>query len=224
MPAVLEHYDPPLDPFLDIIHHDDQIIVINKHAGIFSVPGRPVEHGDCIESRAISVFGTALSVHRLDMETSGVMVMALNKEALRHLSRQFEMRQVTKTYIAVVSGILKDDTGEIEKPLRCDWPNRPRQMVDFDNGRAALTRFKIIERGANNSRVALSPQTGRTHQLRVHMASIGHPILGDLLYGKQNHIPTDQGGASRLMLHAQSLGFAHPGDGQRVHFSTNCPF
>lgn len=224
MPAILETYNPPLEPFLDVLHQDDQIVVINKHSGILSVPGRLTEHGDCIEARAKSVFGTALSVHRLDMETSGVMVMALNKRALSHLSRQFEARQTIKTYIAVVVGVLSDDEGEISKPLRCDWPNRPRQIVDHETGRTAITRFKVIERLEASTRVALYPETGRSHQLRVHMLMIGHPILGDALYNPQTDQPNKSLDASRLLLHAESLAFSHPQTNHQARFTAECPF
>ncbi len=224
MPAVLKTYNPPLEPFLDVIHQDDQIVVINKHSGILSVPGRLTAHGDCIETRAKSVFGTALSVHRLDMETSGVMVMALHKRAHSHLSRQFEARQTIKTYIAVVAGVLRDDQGEIAEPLRCDWPNRPRQMVDHENGRTAITRFKVIERFDASTRIALYPETGRSHQLRVHMLTIGHPIMGDALYGPQTDKTVTGFDDARLLLHAESLAFSHPQTNDQVRFAAECPF
>lgn len=200
-------YSPPPDHGLDVVFADDAFVVVNKPAELLSVPGRGEGMGDCLVARVQACYPDALAVHRLDMSTSGLMVLARGSEAHRNLSRQFELRQVKKRYLAVVDGLLKDAAGEIDLPLICDWPNRPRQMVSHEMGKPSLTRYRLLERDAqlNLSRVELEPITGRSHQLRVHMASLGHPILGDDLYGED---ATER--SNRLLLQATYLGFYHP--------------
>ena len=212
-------YHPPQAP-LEIIYHDDAILLIDKPAGLLSVPGRNPEHKDSVAIRAAQDFEGARIVHRLDMDTSGVMLLALTADAHRDLSRQFEARKTDKTYIAEVAGAPIEDEGAIDAPLICDWPNRPRQKVDWDNGKPALTHWRVIERGKTHSRIALKPKTGRSHQLRVHMAHLGHPILGDPFYAPA---PLKEA-APRLMLHAQDLAFTHPYNGERMSFHTAPPF
>ncbi|MFT5675016.1 MAG: tRNA pseudouridine32 synthase/23S rRNA pseudouridine746 synthase, partial [Paraglaciecola sp.] len=163
------------------------------------------------------VLPTATIVHRLDMATSGLLVMAMNKAAHRHISKQFELRQTSKSYVAEVYGQIEQESGEIDLPLICDWPNRPKQMVDHSRGKSAQTHWQVLSRQETSTRVELTPITGRSHQLRVHMLSIGHPILGDRLYAHEQALSM----SSRLLLHAQSLSFKHPQLGHIMTF--NCP-
>lgn len=216
----IAHYSPPTEPWLDVLHQDEDLLVLNKPSGLLSVPGKHPDHKDCLQSRAVAEFPTATTIHRLDMETSGVMVMALNRDAHAHVGKQFERRKTQKTYIARLHGHLSENKGEIELPLICDWPNRPRQMVDHERGKHALTRFEVINREDNATRVAFYPVTGRSHQLRVHALAIGHPILGDSLYG----CDTSRSAANRLQLHAKSLTLFHPSSGAEVTFEAPIVF
>jgi len=213
-------YNPPQDPYLTVIHRDNDIIVLSKPSGILSVPGRPEEHKDCLSSRVQERFPTATVVHRLDLATSGVIIMPLNKAAHRHLGLQFEKRKTKKHYIARVWGNVEENTGHIDLPLICDWPNRPRQMVDFENGRPSQTDWEVIKRDDYSTRLKLTPITGRSHQLRVHMLSIGHPILGDDLYAHDEALEA----AERLQLHSEALTIFHPSDGRECTFTVPCPF
>ena len=212
-------YDPPRSP-LEILLSDDSIIVVNKPSGLLSVPGKSIEHRDCLETRLRAKLSDSLLVHRLDMDTSGVMIFARTADAQRNLGRQFEKRIIEKTYEACVSGSIKDDVGQIELPLIVDWPNRPLQKVDFDTGKPALTNWKVIERENNTTRVALFPKTGRSHQLRVHMQQIGHTILGDRFYGNDETIKA----APRLLLHSKSIRFRHPVGGEWKEVSVSPDF
>ncbi len=216
---MLLHYNPPLSP-LDVLHHDKDIIVLNKPSGLLSVPGRKEKMKDSLSLRAQAEFPTATVVHRLDMDTSGIMVMALNKEAHRHISMQFEKRHTKKSYIAKLFGKIEDDQGEIDLPLIIDWPNRPLNIVDHENGKAALTRWEVLERYKDQTRVAFFPVTGRTHQLRVHAQSMGHPILGDSLYAHKQAL----GMANRLMLHATMLSLTHPYTKEDMIFTSEPDF
>lgn len=213
-------YAPPLQPSLSVLHEDEDLLVFSKQSGLLSVPGRKPEHADSIQSRAQIQYPGATIVHRLDMETSGVMVLARNLETHRNLSAQFEKRQVEKVYIARVFGKLDVPAGKVSAPLICDWPNRPKQIVDYENGKAALTHWSVMSVEPAATRVRLVPKTGRSHQLRVHMLSLGHPILGDQLYAHA----TARDIVDRLQLHAQSIVFEHPGTGKRVRFEDPCPF
>ena len=207
-------YNPPADNGLDIIHCDEDILVLSKPANLLSVPGKDAEHHDSLETRVLAEFPQARIVHRLDRGTSGIFIMALNPQAHRHLGLQFEKRQTAKCYIALVAGLIEENEGTIELPLRTDWYNKPKQMVDKALGREAITHWQVLERMENTSRVLLRPRTGRTHQLRVHMAELGHPILGDTFYGGEANAEA----ASRLMLHSQSLEIHHPADGRWCRF------
>jgi len=211
-------YAPPPDAPV-ILHADDQVLVVDKQAGLLSVPGRGEDRADCLIARLRGAFPTVLLVHRLDLDTSGVMVFALTPHAQRHLSRQFEERQTRKVYVARLAGRLEPATGRVDLPLIVDWPNRPRQKVDHAEGRPAQTDWRVVRASNDETRVRLMPVTGRSHQLRVHMASLGHPILGDPLYAT--------GAAAdhpRLMLHAESLRFRHPDSGVQSGFSAKVPF
>lgn len=210
-------YDPPADA-LNILHVDEHLLVLSKPSGLLSVPGKV--HADCLEARVRAEFPEALLVHRLDLETSGVFVMARNKAAQANLGKQFERRKTEKTYIAKVWGCPAEDEGIVDLPLRCDWERRPIQMVCHEHGREAQTHWRVLERGKTSARVELKPVTGRSHQLRVHMAALGHPILGDPFYADE----AARVAADRLMLHAQSLTLFHPADGARVTFFDAAPF
>ena len=202
-----------------VIYIDDHMLVAEKPAGLLSVPGRLPEHKDCLITRLQTVYPDALTVHRLDMATSGLMVFARGAEAHRTLSKAFANRQVDKRYIAVVAGELSVD-GEVDLPLIRDWPNRPRQMVDHATGKPSLTRYRIVERGEVTTRVELEPVTGRTHQLRVHMMAIGHPILGDDFYAP----PEIEALSPRLLLHAERLSLPHPVSGDVMDFHSAASF
>lgn len=216
----MTEYFPPLPTELVPIYCDDAIIVVDKPSGLLSVPGRGPGKEDCMASRVQAEFSDALIVHRLDMSTSGLMVFARGSEHHRTLSMDFAARRVDKRYVAVVAGIPAKARGEIDLPLITDWPNRPRQMVDFERGKPSLTRFEVISgtRGDDHSRLLLEPVTGRSHQLRLHLWAIGHPILGDELYGDV------AARAPRLLLHACRLALQHPVDGRRLEFASLAPF
>lgn len=211
-------YDPPDTP-LDILHVDHEILVVNKPSGLLSVPGKGPGLSDCLLTRLQAAFPEALLIHRLDRDTSGVMVFALTPHAQRHLGLQFEKRQVKKVYVARVAGHISEKTGTVDLPLIVDWPNRPKQKVDHEHGRSALTEWRVVRVSDDETRVRLFPKTGRSHQLRVHMKEIGHPILGDPFYaeGTAREHP-------RLMLHAESLRFRHPDGGVGMTFSSKAPF
>jgi tRNA pseudouridine32 synthase/23S rRNA pseudouridine746 synthase len=203
------------------IHYLDQdILVAEKPTLLLSVPGRGPQKQDCLVSRLAAEHGEVLAVHRLDWETSGLMVLARNKAAHRELSRQFQQREVAKQYVAEVHGLVEGERGEVDLPLICDWPNRPRQKVDREQGKPSLTRWELLQKGANRSRLRLSPVTGRSHQLRVHMLSLGHPILGDPLYAEGEALVM----AQRLLLHASMLRFSHPASGEAMAFDSPPPF
>jgi len=193
---------------------------VEKPSGLLSVPGRGPEKADCLVSRVQADYPDALIVHRLDMETSGLIVLARNQNMHRALSKCFEARQIDKTYIARVAGALGPQTGQVDLPLMKDWPNRPLQKVDMEAGKPSLTQWNIRAYEGGVSRVELTPLTGRTHQLRVHMNAIGHPILGDLLYGT----PQSRAGATRLQLHASELKFTHPVSGKALLLQSPAPF
>lgn len=211
-------YRPPDSP-LDILHADEAILIVNKPAGLLSVPGKAEHLADCLMARVERAFPTALLVHRLDMDTSGVMVFALTPHAQRHLNLQFEKRQMKKTYVARVWGEVAEAAGEIDLPLCVDWPNRPRQHVNWEIGKPAQTEWRRGRVENGTTRMRLYPKTGRSHQLRVHMLEIGHPILGDPFYasGPARDFP-------RLMLHAESLKLRHPDGGKGMLFQAKVPF
>ena len=213
-------YTPPQTP-LEIIYIDSSVVVLNKPAGLLTVPGRPETHSDCLLTRVRKeVFG-ALLVHRLDLDTSGIIIFARTASSQVNLGRQFEERRIRKIYRATVSGYIKKDAGLISLPIVVDWPNRPIQKVCFQTGKDSITRFKVLERpNAKVSLVELYPVTGRTHQLRLHMKSIGHPILGDSLYADEKSFKASE----RLNLHASSLEIIHPKTDQTKILSAPVPF
>ncbi|MFT4150038.1 MAG: pseudouridine synthase [Paracoccaceae bacterium] len=211
-------YNPPDTPLV-FLHSDDQMFVMDKPSGLLSVPGKLEGRSDCLISRLQAVHPDALLVHRLDCDTSGVIVFARNKVAQGWLGQEFEKRVAKKVYVARLWGHLTPATGRVDLPLCADWPNRPRQMVDPERGRPAQTDWQVTEDETTGSRVRLMPLTGRSHQLRVHMAELGHPILGDPIYatGGAREFP-------RLMLHAESLTLRHPATKEFVMFRAEVPF
>ncbi len=229
-PPPMPPYNPPMHRALSVVYMDDDLLVLSKPSGLLSVPGRHADCYDSLEIRAKKAFPGALLTHRLDGDTSGLMVMARNKRAQSLIGKHFQRRLIAKTYIAVVYGHVQGESGLIDLPLRCDWPNRPRQMVCYEHGKPSQTEWKVLERGVSEdgvqwSRMELKPLTGRSHQLRVHMLSLdkengGHPILGDELYAD----PVALNAAPRMLLHAQSLSLHHPKDGELVTFEDKAEF
>ncbi len=203
---------------MKLIHCDDSLLVADKPPGLLAVPGRGADKQDCLSARVQAEFPDALVVHRLDMATSGLMVFGRGTEMQRRLSRLFHDRKVSKRYEALVAGRLAPTSGEIGLPLGADWPNRPLQKVDHETGKHSLTRYRVLtyDADADITRVELEPVTGRTHQLRVHLAAIGHPIIGDALYAGRR--------ADRLFLHASSLSFVHPRTGVILDFISEALF
>lgn len=214
----MSDYTPPNTP-LDILHEDHEILAVNKPAGLLSVPGKGAELADCLIARLEAAYPQVLLVHRLDRDTSGVMVFGLTPHAQRHLGLQFEKRQTKKTYLARVAGRLEPKTGTVDLPLIVDWPNRPLQKVDHEAGKPAVTDWRVMKASDTESRIKLFPQTGRSHQLRVHMLALGHPILGDPLYAPET---ADQ--HPRMMLHAEELRLRHPDGGEGMKFRVAAPF
>lgn len=210
----------PVPPGLCLLHEDAQLLILDKPSGLLSVPAKPPGPADCLEARVRVAFPEALLVHRLDGDTSGVMVFARTRLAQRHLNWQFERRQVVKTYVARVWGRVAEDAGRIDLPLICDWPNRPLQMVCHQRGKPSITDWRALDREPAATRLDLTPRTGRSHQLRVHLESLGHPILGDRFYAP----PDALAAADRLQLHATSLGFRHPDGGAWTEFASPAPF
>ena len=203
-----------------VIYRDETIVVLDKPTGLLSVPGIGFEKRDCVAVRVASAVEGSRIVHRLDRDTSGVMIMANDKASHRELSRQFQDREVQKTYEAIVFGEVKDDIGTIDLPIRKDMENRPRQCVDHEQGKPSLTKWKVLEQEDDRTRLALYPKTGRSHQLRLHLREIGHPILGDDLYASEQL----QQLAPRLLLHALELSFVHPANNEKMTITADCPF
>jgi tRNA pseudouridine32 synthase / 23S rRNA pseudouridine746 synthase len=206
---------------------DEHLLVLDKPAGLLCVPGRGADKQDCLSVRVQQVYPDALVVHRLDMATSGLWLMARGSRAQRALGEAFAQRHVSKRYVAVVAGrpgtsLPPDDWALIDLPIAADWPNRPRRIIEQERGKPSQTRWRILayDEQADATRVALEPLTGRSHQLRVHLQALGHPILGDTLYAP----PEVQARAARLMLHATELQFAHPVTGATMAFSSPAAF
>ena len=218
---------------MDLVYLDDHLLVLNKPSGLLSVPGRGEDKQDCLIARAQIEWPDALTVHRLDMATSGLVVIARGSEVQRSLSQAFAMREVHKTYEAVVDGILQNTNSsgadawhDIQMPLLIDWPNRPKSKIDWEHGKASHTQWRLKQDAPNDNkpqystRVELQPLTGRTHQLRLHMLAIGHPILGDNLYASIEASSR----APRLLLHASQLQFKHPITAEWLSFESAVPF
>ncbi|MCZ4365127.1 pseudouridine synthase [Sulfitobacter dubius] len=211
-------YNPPQDPLV-ILHEDAEVLLVDKPSGLLSVPGKGEHLADCLIARVQAVFPEALLVHRLDRDTSGVMIFAMTPHAQRHLGLQFEKRMTRKTYVARVWGVPEEKSGTVDLPLIVDWPNRPLQKVCHETGKPAQTDWKKIKSDGETARMRLFPKTGRSHQLRVHMLALGHPILGDPFYatGPARDFP-------RLMLHSEELRFNHPQGGASTKVRAKAPF
>lgn len=210
---------------IELVYADEHLLVLDKPSGLLAVPGRGADKQDCLSARVQARYPDALIVHRLDMATSGLMVMARGPAAQRALCKAFAARAVNKRYIAVVAGRLEappEEWGIIELPIIADWPNRPLRMVDHQIGKPSVTRWRVLRRDepGSNTRVELEPITGRSHQLRLHLRELGYPILGDTLYAP----PAIQLMAGRLLLHAGSLRFVHPVTGEELAFECPAPF
>jgi tRNA pseudouridine32 synthase/23S rRNA pseudouridine746 synthase len=209
-----------------VLHVDAQVLVLDKPPGVLCVPGRGEDKQDCLATRAQARHADALVVHRLDMATSGVWLMARGTDAQTRLGKAFASRQVAKRYVAVVAGVPdatpQDDWSEIDLPLGRDWPNRPRSKVDLVDGKPSVTRWRVLGPGPRpgTTRLELEPVTGRTHQLRLHLSAIGHPILGDALYAP----PAVLGASDRLLLHASELRVPHPDGGTLTTWTSTAPF
>lgn len=218
-PPLRNPYSPPPDIQLDVVHLDAHVLVVNKPSGLLSVPGRSEGMDDCLASRVQARYPAALVVHRLDEDTSGLVLFALSADIQRALSQAFASRDVDKGYVACVHGLLEPEAGEITAAIGRDWAMRPLRRVDTVRGQAAYTRWRVLARDpvSRTSRVELRPLTGRTHQLRLHLQHIGHPIVGDRLYGQGNE-------TVRLMLHASELSFAHPITGKRLQLQRPASF
>jgi tRNA pseudouridine32 synthase / 23S rRNA pseudouridine746 synthase len=208
----------PLDAL--VRHADESLVVVDKPAGLLAVPGRGLDKADCALARIRQRYADALVVHRLDQASSGLLVFARGAAAQRTLGMAFAERRVDKCYEAIVAGLPTGDSGRIELPIAADWPNRPRQRVDTERGRPSLTLWWVLERDhtTRRTRLRLEPVTGRSHQLRMHLAATGHAIVGDTLYGTGGAL------ASRMLLHATQLGFDHPLDGSPQRFVSAPPF
>lgn len=211
-------YNPPIDD-IEVLHEDSDLLFVNKPAGLLSVPGKTPDLADCLLTRLEIAFPTVRLVHRLDRDTSGVMVFALTAHGQKHLGQQFEARVPKKTYVARLAGRLEPKEGEVDLPLIVDWPNRPKQMVCHETGKPALTGYKVVKSSDEETRVRLFPKSGRSHQLRVHMLSLGHPILGDPLYA-----PETTEAHPRMMLHAEELRVNHPENNRGMRFRAKAPF
>ncbi len=214
--SAMTPYIPPHDNGPELIYADEYLLAVNKPAGLLSVPGRGTDKQDSQATRIQKVFADALIVHRLDMATSGLLVFARGHYMQRRLSELFRERLVTKSYVAIASGKVASECGEINMPIVADWPERPRRRIDEKLGKPSLTRYQVLLQKDDNTRIALEPVTGRTHQLRVHLLAIGHPIVGDALYGGQP--------AERLMLHAHGLDFVHPVTDSQIRLISEPPF
>ena len=212
--------NPPCEDVVQIHFADPHLLLVDKPAGLLSVPGRHPDNQDCLISRLQEDYRDALIVHRLDMATSGLMVVARGKASHRHLSKQFQQRQVEKEYRARLFGEVAAEQGYIDLPLACDWPRRPRQHINFSDGKAAQTHFRRLAINDGSSDVLLMPHTGRSHQLRVHAAAIGHPILGCEFYAH----PQARRLSDRLLLHSSRLCFIHPDSGEMLDFHSPPPF
>lgn len=202
----MTEYNPPREPWVEIVFEDEHILAVNKPSGLLSVPGRAAEHYDSMWSRLMENYPDVQVVHRLDMDTSGLMVFAKHKHAERALKKQFQYRLTHKVYYARVWGHVEQQEGVLDFPLICDWPNRPRQKVCYQDGKPSKTIFQVVKREEKTTIVRLLPVTGRSHQLRVHMQALGHPIVGDEFYAEQEAYEY----SNRLELHAAELSFYHP--------------
>ncbi|HWU97943.1 MAG TPA: pseudouridine synthase [Oxalicibacterium sp.] len=211
---------PPCVEDINILYQDEALLLIDKPSGLLSLSGKNPLNLDSVHYRLVQQFPTALLLHRLDFGTSGILIVALNKAVAANINRQFQARTVVKTYQAVLAGCVDADNGNIELPVAKDAVNFPKMKVCFETGKAANSHFQVLDRQTETTRVLFTPSTGRTHQLRIHSAGIGHPIVGCDLYGTFE----SQQMAERLQLHAMDVTFDHPVSGKRFSGKSNCPF
>lgn len=204
---------------LEIIYQDEYFIAINKPGGLLSVPGLGGANQDSVATRMMAINSETKIVHRLDCLTSGIMLLAIGIEAQRELSRQFHDRKIDKQYIAIVRGVLSQQQGMIDIPMRGDPDDRPRQIVDYKQGKASTTKWSVLGVESDRTRLLLKPVTGRTHQLRVHCNTIGHTIVGDTLYGNEQEKQED-----RMLLHAETISLFHPATGEAMTLAAPCNF
>jgi tRNA pseudouridine32 synthase/23S rRNA pseudouridine746 synthase len=216
------YHTPPeyLPHEVPVLYHDDYFAVLDKPSGLLSVKGIGPKKLDCLAVRVVSAIEGARIVHRLDMDTSGVIIMARDADTHRELSRQFQDREVEKIYLAEVGGLVVEENGIIDIPIRKDMEHPPKQCVDFERGKSSQTHWTVLQRNENSTSLEVRPITGRSHQLRIHLREIGHPILGDDLYAPPELVSM----APRLMLHAHTLTITHPANGERISFTAPCPF
>ncbi len=208
-----------LTPLPQLIYQDEFLLALNKPNNMLSVPGKDLQHYS-LTQWAADHYGTALVVHRLDCATSGIMLFARRIEIQRALNQQFQNRIVHKTYIAITHHWSYAAQGTLQLPLLTDWLNRPRQKIDYLQGKSAITDWQVLEQNPQSTRLLLMPKTGRSHQLRVHMSALGHPIMGDTLYAPKWSIIT----APRLYLHAYQIQLNHPATQQSLSLQCDCPF
>ena len=207
-PYLVPHSREPIR----VLYRDSDLLIVDKPTLLLSVPGRHPLNRDCLIDRLDPHYPGVTAVHRLDLDTSGVMIVPRHPESLSRLARQFQTRSIEKTYIARVMGLMREDTGTIDLPLTRDWPNRPRQKVCFETGKEAITRWRLLSMENNTSLLELMPETGRSHQLRIHLSEIGHPILGCDFYASETALKA----APRLLLHASRICFTHPRSGDMI--------
>jgi tRNA pseudouridine32 synthase/23S rRNA pseudouridine746 synthase len=224
---MLQHQEKPYivpvcEQEIGILYQDDCLVVVDKPDLLLSIPGKHPLNRDSVLTRLREQFNWVNLVHRLDLDTSGILVAALSKEYHAHLSAQFAAREVDKTYTAVLYGRLEKSQGLIDLPIIADWPNRPLQKICFEHGKASQTEYTLLhyDEEKNASRVLFKPITGRTHQLRIHAREIGHPILGCDMYAHEQAYRQ----SPRLLLHANSITFSHPRTGERMNLNSNVPF
>jgi len=213
---------PPCEKEIEILYQDDDLLLINKPDGLLSVPGRHPLNKDCVNNRLLEIYPSMGMAHRLDLDTSGMMIVPLNKPTLAHINQQFQKREVSKTYTAILAGIIEQDEGKIDLPLIFDWPNRPMQKVCQDSGKGALTLYRVLKRdpASNTTRVLFTPITGRSHQLRIHSREMGHPIVGCDMYATREIYEMGE----RLMLHATDIAFTHPVTGELIEHTCKPEF
>lgn len=213
---------PKCDKAVDILYQDDYLLVVNKPEFLLTVPGRAPENKDCVITRLKKDFPEAVIVHRLDLDTSGILIVPIVRSAMSHLARQFQERKIYKRYEAIVWGEVKEQIGEVDLPIIVDWENRPLQCINFETGRNALTHYQKLgfDVQTQQTRLELKPITGRSHQLRLHCREMGHPIIGCDLYAH----PAARAASPRLLLHAKEISFTHPHTNERLTIQSPVPF
>ena len=213
---------PKCEQEVKILYQDEHLLVVNKPEFLLSVPGRAPENKDCVITRLQQHFPEAVIVHRLDLDTSGLLIVPIKRAAMSHIARQFQERKIFKRYQALLWGKLKQSYGTIELPIKADWPNRPKQQIDFLEGKHALTHYRVlhVNHEKNQTRIELNPISGRSHQLRIHCRELGHPVLGCDMYAH----PEALAASKRLLLHASDISFRHPETSEIISVHSPVPF